>query len=256
MNKPILSPDTANPLQRIRVVLSHTFHPGNIGSTARAMKVMGLSQLYLVNPHEFPSDTANALASGAVDVLQQAVVTRSLAEALTGTVAQVALTSRRRELTVPLQTPRQIAPELLALARNGDVALVFGHETSGLSIDEVEQCNRLVTIAANPAYPSLNLAQAVQVLCYELRTSMENDVSWLQEPPRELASHDAIEGFYQHLEQTLYQLGFLKPARSNRVLPRLRRLFGRTGLEREELAILRGMVASAEKQLRRTGQVR
>ncbi|WP_084092004.1 RNA methyltransferase [Andreprevotia lacus] len=232
-------------LHNIRVVLSHTSHPGNIGSTARAMKTMGLSRLYLVNPKEFPSEVATSLASSANDVLENAVVVDSVEKALAGTTLQVAMTARRRELVQPLHTPRQLVPELLGEAQQGgEIALLFGAETSGLTIDEVQQCNRLVTIPTNPDYSSLNLAQAVQVLTYELRASLLDDVSYLEEK-RELADHDYVERFLVHLEETLIRINFLKPHAPKRLMPRLRRLFLRAQLEREEVDILRGVCRAA-----------
>ncbi|GHD70038.1 RNA methyltransferase [Jeongeupia chitinilytica] len=229
-------------LARFRVVLSHTSHPGNIGSAARAMKTMGLTRLYLVNPKEFPSEVAVSLASNAHDLLDNAVVVGSMAEALAGTTLQVAMTARRRELAQPLQTPRQLVPELIAEAQHGgEIALVFGTEMSGLTIDEVQLCNRRVTIPTNPDYSSLNLAQAVQVLCYELRASLLDDVSYLEEQ-RTLASHEYIELFYRHLEETLTTIGFLRPKAPKRLMPRLRRMYQRIGLEQEEVDILRGIL--------------
>ncbi|GAA5785077.1 RNA methyltransferase [Chitiniphilus shinanonensis] len=229
-------------LSAFRVVLSHTSHPGNIGSTARAMKTMGITRLYLVNPKEFPSPVATSLASSADDVLQSAIVVESLGEALAGTTVQVAMTARRRELVQPLGTPRQLAPELLAEARGGgEVALVFGTEMSGLTIEEVRQCNRLVTIPTNPDYSSLNLSQAVQVLTYELFSCLSDDVSHLEEHPK-YASHEHVELFLEHLESTLLTIGFLKPYAPKRLMPRLRRLFQRTRLEQEEVDILRGIL--------------
>jgi len=244
MNKPDICIPT-HCLDQFRVVLSHTSHPGNIGSTARAMKTMGFRHLYLVNPKEYPSTVATSMASNADDVLNGAIVVSSFEEALAGTSLQVAMTARRRELTQPLQTPRQLCPELIAHAKEGaQIALVFGTEMSGLTIDEVRQCNRMVTIPTNPDYSSLNLSQAVQVLCYELRATVLDDVSYLAEP-RKLASHEYIEMFFKHLEATLIQIGFLKPANPKRLMPRLRRLFQRTELDREEVDILRGILRAA-----------
>lgn len=245
MNKPDNRLSTEH-LDNFRVVLSHTSHPGNIGSTARAMKTMGFRHLYLVNPKEFPSDTARSLASNADDLLDQAIVVSSLEEALQGTTMQVAMTARRRELTLPLQTPRQLCPELLSHAsQGGKIALVFGTEMSGLTVDEARMCNRLVTIPTNPDYSSLNLSQAVQVLCYELRATALDDVSHLAEP-RNIASHEYIELFYKHLEETLINIGFLKPTHPKRLMPRLRRLFSRVDLDQEEVDILRGILRAAE----------
>lgn len=245
MNKPNNTLSTES-LDRFRVVLSHTSHPGNIGSTARAMKTMGFKHLYLVNPKEYPSDTARSLACNADDVLDGAIVVNSLEEALLGTSIQVAMTARRRELTQPLQTPRQMVSELLAQAKHGsDIALVFGTEMSGLTMDEVRMCNRLVTIPTNPDYSSLNLSQAVQVFCYELRATLLDDVSHLVEV-RNFASHEYVERFFKHLEEALITIGFLNPAHPKRLMPRLRRLFVRTGLEQEEVDILRGILRAAE----------
>lgn len=234
-------------LDHFRVVLSHTSHPGNIGSTARAMKNMGLKHLYLVNPKEFPSEVSTSLAAGADDILEQAIIVSSMEEALVGTTIQVAMTARRRELVLPLHTPRQLVPELLGEARHGaQIALVFGTEMSGLTIEEVRQCNRLVTIPTNPDYSSLNLSQAVQVLCYELRAAELDDVSYLEEK-REYAAHEQLELFYTHLEETLTDIGFLKPHAPKRLMPRMRRMFQRANLEKDEVDILRGVLRAAQE---------
>ncbi|QNM98381.1 RNA methyltransferase [Chitinimonas koreensis] len=233
------------PLDRIRVVLSHTSHPGNIGSVARAMKTMGLSRLYLVNPKRFPDPEATALASRADDILAAAVVVDSLDAALEGCTQTVATCPRVHELSVPRHTPRAIAPLLLERATAGEeVALLFGTEMSGLSNDEVRRCNRLVTIPTHPGYSSLNLAQAVQILAYELRCAIDDDIGHLEERP-ELAAHEDIERFYVHLESTLVGLRFLNPDNPKRLMPRLRRMFGRIQLEKLEVDILRGVLNAA-----------
>lgn len=235
-------------LDVFRVVLSHTSHPGNIGSTARAMKKnMGLRHLVLINPKEFPSEVATSLAAGADDVLANARVVSSMEEALLGTTLQVAMTARRRELVLPLQTPRQLVPELLHQAQQGaQIALVFGTEMSGLTIQEVAACNRLVTIPTNPDYSSLNLSQAVQVLCYEIRAAQLDDVSYLEEK-RELATHEQLELFYTHLEQTLTDIGFLKPHAPKRLMARMRRMYQRATLEKDEVDILRGVLRASQE---------
>ncbi|CUA86752.1 RNA methyltransferase, TrmH family, group 1 [Gulbenkiania indica] len=244
MNKPQV-PDF---LKNIRIVLARPSHPGNIGSAARAMKTMGLTRLYLVEPKTFPSDEANALASGAVDVLEHATVVPTLVEALAGVTVACALTSRRRELTTPLSTPRETAPELMARARDGEqVALVFGNETFGLSIEEVEQCNRLVTIPGNPDYFSLNLAMAVQVMTYELFSHAGVGVEHLR-AEAETATRDEVEGFCVHLDATLARVGYYERRNGERLMRRMRTLFNRAGLLREEVDILRGFL----KQVQRT----
>jgi tRNA/rRNA methyltransferase len=156
-------------LERIRVVLSHPSHPGNIGAAARAMKTMGLSRLYLVNPKSFPDPQAVAMATGADDVLAAATVCATLAEALAGTISATALTGRRRELATEPMWARDAAAVVVEEAGQGDVALVFGNETAGLSNAEVALCRHWALIPTSPEYRSLNLAQAVQILCYELR---------------------------------------------------------------------------------------
>jgi tRNA/rRNA methyltransferase len=252
-----MNPTTSSfSLDRIRVVLCRTSHPGNIGSAARAMKTMGLTRLYLVSPLCEPNDEAVALASGADDVLAAATRCASLDEALAGTVFTVALSARRRNIgPEPLQA-RQAALEIAARAGGeggGEVALVFGNETSGLSNEEAQRCDRLAAIPANPGYSSLNLAAAVQVFAYELRMAAFADA-----PPEvtlavpfssPTATRDEIEGFFSHLERVMVTTGFHDPAQPKRLLPKLRRLFGRTELEKDEVNILRGILSAVEQNL-------
>lgn len=236
-----------NKLDNIRIVLCHTSHPGNIGSAARAMKTMGLSRLCLVKPRKFPHAEAVAMASGATDVLENAQLFDTLEDALAGCALVIGLTARQRELSHAAISPRVAAAEALAIAADLDVALVFGGETSGLSNEELIRCQRLAHIPANPDYSSLNLASAVQVLAYELRVASE-DAPQAGGKRLQPATHDEIEGFYIHLEQTLIDIGFLDPALPKRLMLRLRRLFTRAGLQKEEVNILRGILKSiAEK---------
>ncbi|WP_341678980.1 RNA methyltransferase [Niveibacterium sp. SC-1] len=236
-------------LAQVRVVLSRPSHPGNIGAAARAMKTMGLSRLYLVEPKSFPHPEAEVRASGAVDVLESAVVCSDLAEALSGTVLAVALTSRRRELCAPPRWLPEAAEELLAYAEQGEVAVVFGNETFGLSNEEVALCQRAVTIPANPAYASLNLGSAVQVIAWELRRQcLVPRLEPLPQTIGDAATHDEIERLLAHFERAMIDSEFLDPANPRRLMPRLRRLFGRAGLEKEEVAILRGALASFERK--------
>jgi tRNA/rRNA methyltransferase len=237
-----------SPLERIRVVLSHPSHAGNIGAAARAMKTMGLSRLYLVNPKSFPNPHADAMATGATDILEKAVVCGSLAEALAGTISATALTSRRRDLATAPTWARQAAAELVAQTAQGEVALVFGNETAGLSNEEVSLCRNWALIPTSPGYKSLNLAQAVQILCYELRLAAVE----VGPPPAvteagEPASHEEVEALIAHLERAAVGSGFLDPAKPKRLIPRMRRMFSRAGLEKEEVNILRGMLSSFEK---------
>ncbi len=231
-----------SPLPNVRIVLVETSHPGNLGATARAMKVMGLSDLALVNPKCAIDDEARARASGAVDVLEAARVFDALADALADTVLSAACTARRRDLPHPAYTPRQAAPEILKLARSGAVAIVFGSETFGLSNEQLMQCRWLVNIPSNPGYASLNLGAAVQVLAYELRSTAEDAV--LPLPEFELAPHAAQEALLVEMEKALVEVGFHDPAHPKRLMPRLRRFFAKAGLEKEEVAIWRGIVAA------------
>lgn len=241
-----------NALNNIRVVLSHTSHPGNIGAAARAMKTMGLERLYLVNPKTFPDQVADARAAGASDVLENARVCATLDEALAGTVLAVAVTARRRDLSHEMLPAHQAASRMLELALQGEVALLFGTEMSGLSNAELDKCQLLATIPANPEFTSLNLASAVQILAYELRMALLNLASLGEaETPAaktfDAASFEDVEWFYQHLERTMIATGFLDPACPGRLMQRLRRLFARARPEKEEVNILRGILTSVEK---------
>lgn len=240
-------------LDKIRIVLSHTSHPGNIGAAARAMKTMGLSRLTLVNPKRYPDNEAIARAAGAEDILVHARVCDSLDAALADTVLAVAVSARHRNLGPAPMQARAAAPEILAQAASGEVALVFGNETAGLSNDEVQRCQRTVFIPANPDYTSLNLGSAVQLLSYELRLAAFDGC-----PPvvtkavpfaSPLATNDDVERFYAHLERIMVVTEFLDPQQPKRLLPKLRRLFGRAELERDEINILRGILDAVERKI-------
>jgi len=233
-------------LERVRVVLSRTSHPGNIGAAARAMKTMGLSHLVLVSPQAFPDPVATARAAGADDILANARVVGSLAEALEGTVFAAAMTARRREMAVPMKWAREAAVDLVERAGHGDVALVFGNETMGLSNEDVALCHMPVKVPVSETYSSLNLGAAVQILCYELRM-VALDPGQAPGLEFEPATHEQIEGFYGHLDRAITASGFFNPVNSKRLWPRLRRMFGRIRLEKDEVNILRGMLTAFEK---------
>jgi tRNA/rRNA methyltransferase len=232
-------------MQRVRVVLVNTSHPGNIGSAARAMMTMGLANLYLVQPRRFPDPEATALAAGAQQVLNAAKCCSSLDEALQGTIAAFGLSARRRDLSHRALAVREGAVDAWGQTGSGDVALVFGNEMSGLSNDELIRCSALVHIPTDPGFSSLNLAQAVQVMAYELRMAAGGgETPSARTDP--LASHEAIEQFYTHLQRILELTEFLDPHKPRRLMERLRRLFGRVRLEQEEINILRGILTSFE----------
>jgi tRNA/rRNA methyltransferase len=230
-----------NILSGVRVVMSHTTHPGNIGAAARAMKTMGLSQLYLINPRHFPDPQATAMAAGADDILEQATVCGSIDEALSGVVFTVAMTARMRDISIEVKTPREAMPELLRHAGNGPVALLFGTEMSGLTNEEMGKAQVLVNIPANPAYSSLNIAAAVQVMAYELSVSAQLHKPDVEVMP--LATHEQLEGLYDHMERTLLEIGFFSTQNPGRMMQRLRRLYARARLEQEEINILRGILS-------------
>ncbi|WP_409306533.1 tRNA (cytosine(32)/uridine(32)-2'-O)-methyltransferase TrmJ [Pectobacterium sp. B1J-3] len=236
-------------LHNIRIVLVETSHTGNMGSVARAMKTMGLSQLYLVNPLVKPDSQAIALAAGASDVIGHATLVTSLDQALEGCSLVVGTSARSRTLPWPMLEPRECGVRAVQEAEHAPVALVFGRERVGLTNDELQKCHYHVAIPANPEYSSLNLAMAVQILAYEVRVA---HLDYLQsgkdihgETPYPLV--DDLERFYQHLEQTLQETGFIRQAHQGQVMNKLRRLFTRARPESQELNILRGILSSIQK---------
>ena len=233
--------NTNNPLSNIRIVLDHTSHPGNIGSAARAMKTMGLNRLYLVEPQRFPDAEADALACDARDVLEQAQVHATLDDALAGSVIAAGLTARRRDLQHPCLDVREAARRLVEIAATQEVALLFGNEAHGLSNAELTRCQYMISIPTDSAYTSLNVASAVQIMAYELRMATLTAITTAIDTPT-LAPLEDIEFFYQRLEQTLTRIQFLDPDHPKRLMPRIRRMFARTQLEKEEFSILMGIL--------------
>lgn len=244
-------------LENIRVVLVGTSHPGNIGGAARAMKNMGLSQLVLVDPQDFPSDEAVARASGATDVLQAAQVVGTLEEALVGCRLVLGTSARDRHIPWPMLEPRECGVTACEQARQvAQVALVFGREYAGLTNEELQRCHYHVHIPSDPTFSSLNLAAAVQVLAYEVR------MAWLASEGQPLAqvsvadegdepvTADELESFYRHLEQALVEIGFLDPLRPRHLMSRLRRLYGRSSVSKLEMNILRGILTETIKAAR------
>jgi tRNA/rRNA methyltransferase len=231
------------PLSRIRIVLVDPSHPGNIGAAARALKTMGLARLVLVRPRAFPHPEARSLATGALDVLDAAQVSATLDEALAGTALSVAMSARSRDLSHPGRDARAAAGEIVRVAGDGEVAIVFGNETAGLANEDVLKCGMLAHIPTGAQYSSLNLAQAVQVMAYEVRMAAAAPAVPRGRAPG-YASHEELESFYAHLEASIVASGFLDPENPRRLMERLRRLFARARLESEEVNILRGLLSA------------
>jgi TrmH family RNA methyltransferase len=242
-------------LAAVRVVLINTTHPGNIGAAARAMKVMGLSSLHLVTPKVFPNAEATAMASGADDLLQTAVVHNSLDSALAGCSLVLGTSARLRSLPMPMLDARRAAEQAVQEAAGHEVAILFGRERYGLVNEEMQRCQYLVNIPSNPAYSSLNLAQAVQIIGYELRVAAMGGAG-LSVPPLDWEPVDdrQMEGFFQHLEQTLLDIRFLNPAQPKKLMMRLRRLYNRARPDQNEINILRGILKASQEQSGKDGE--
>ncbi|MCH8944593.1 MAG: RNA methyltransferase [Proteobacteria bacterium] len=231
----------------IRIVLVGTTHPGNIGAVARAMKNMGLDELALVKPKHFPHKDATARASGAVGVLKNALVVASLREALTDCVYVAGASARPRTIEWPSMGPRECAQRLQLENEVGSVAAVFGPEKSGLHNDDLDLCHTLLTIPTDPDFSSLNLAMAVQVLCYELRVAGTVDAGPVVESEASPATAAEMEHFYTHLEQVMTDIKFLDTDNPRYLMRRLRRLFNRARPDKNEVNILRGLLTAVDR---------
>ena len=242
-------------LDNIRIVLVEPSHPGNIGGVARAMKNMGILDLVLVAPKRYPSEEAQARASGAGDVLASAKVVDTLEEALEGCNYVCGTTTRDRSIDWPTMDPRQFAGRVLDQHGTSEIAVIFGRESGGLTNAELDRCHVRVAIPANADYPSLNLVSAVQVICYELLYSSLN----LQIPEVETArpfedqpvSAEDMERFYEHLEKVLVDIDFLNPAHPKKLMRRLKRLFNRASPLTNEMNILRGILTAVQSTIQR-----
>ncbi|MGK2946428.1 MAG: tRNA (cytosine(32)/uridine(32)-2'-O)-methyltransferase TrmJ [Candidatus Malihini olakiniferum] len=236
-------------LENIRIVLVDTSHTGNMGSTARAMKTMGLKNFYLVNPLIKPDSKAIALAAGAGDIIGNATLVDTLDEALFGCNLVVGTSARSRSLPWPMIEPRECGVRSAREAQCAPVALVFGNERRGLTNDELQKCHYHVCIPTNQEYSSLNLAMAVQLIAYEVRIAyidlLAQAAPEIKEEPYPLV--DDLERFYTHLEEMLHYTGFIRKAHQGQVMRKLRRLFTRARPKEQELAILRGILSSIQK---------
>ncbi len=247
-------------LDSIRIVLVNTSHTGNMGSAARAMKTMGLKHLYLVDPVQQPDGKSNALAAGATDVLAQAKIVTNLQEAVADCGLVVGTSARSRTLSWPMLDSRECGAKLIEESKNFPVALVFGRESSGLTNEELQQCHFHVCIDANPEYSSLNLAAAVQTLCYEIRMhalalerapyqelEAQQRLEKSIEPLKDYPLNRELENFYHHFESTFSETGFIRQKHPGVIMSKVKRMFNRARLESQELAILRGMLSSVDK---------
>lgn len=252
----------------IRIILVNTSHPGNIGATARAMKNMGQHHLYLVDPKEFPSGVATGRAVGAVDILENAVVTSTLEEAIVDCGLVIGASARARRIPWPLLSPPQCAEKVADDHGKNQVALVFGREDSGLSNGELQLCHYHVNIPADEDFSSLNLAAAVMVISYEVRMALlrregvqpaaiQHDVAAAKEAAEDVvvqgldwdvprATGQQMESFYSHIEQVMIDLNFHDPENPRLLMMRMRRLFGRIRPDQMEVSILRGLLSHVD----------
>lgn len=255
--------------ENIRVVMVHTSHPGNIGAAARALKTMGFSRLVLVSPQDYPSQKATWRAAGAADVLEEALVVETLAEAVSDCSLVIGASARQRRIPWPVMGARQGGEVIAKQASTGQVAVVFGREDRGLTNEELQQCNYHIEIPANEEYGVLNVASAIQVICYEIRMGLleacllqedSQDVGEQKAPnfrmpidpvrwDERLATSNEMEHFFTHLETTLTQLDFHEPDNPRQLLTRLRRLFVRSRLDHLEINILRGIMTAVQKKM-------
>lgn len=243
---------SANLFPGVKVILVETSHPGNIGAAARAMKNMGLTELVLVNPLDFPNMQAVFRSASAGDVVRDAQVVGSVEEAIADCQLVIGTSARERRIPWPLLTPRECGEKVVsAYGREQKVGLLFGRESRGLKNEELQQCQFHVNIPTGEAYSSLNLAMAVQVICYEVlqaKLAASNDAgSSEQEWDLPFADSAAVEYFYDHLETTLIQVGFHDPDNPRQLMTRLRRLFNRVRIDSMEINILRGFLTAINR---------
>ncbi len=235
-------------LSNIKIILVETSHPGNIGATARAMKTMGLQDLTLVNPKKFPHVEASARAVGAADILDNAQIVDSLDRALSDASLIIGTSARLRRLTVELLNPANCAQLISSYPSSTPVAIVFGREDNGLTNDELNRCHYHLHIPTSPEYTSLNLAAAVQIVCYELRMAQLNKTEAIEPAITEpLATDHEIQLFYDRLEKTLIKIDFLDPEVPRKLMPRFKRMYNRIRLEKTELDLLMGLLKNINK---------
>ncbi len=237
-------------LDRIRIVMVNTSHPGNIGSAARAMKTMGLSQLYLVDPYKYPHPKADEMASNAINVLANAKVVATVEEAIADCSLVIGTSARSRKIPWPLIAPRELAEKASRESQHHQVAILFGREDSGLTNEELQLCHFHVQIPANPEYSSLNIASAIQVIAYELRVASLTEAE-TQEWDCRVATAEEMERLFEHLQAVLVEIDFLKESAPRQLMARLRRLYLRARPDVMEMNILRGMLTAIQDGLKK-----
>lgn len=253
-------------LNRLRVVMINTSDSGNIGAAARAMKTMGVDDLVLVAPKEFPTAKATARASGAADLLHRARVVDTLEDAIADCQLVFGTSARMRTIPWPLMTPREAARTVMNELEGADIAIVFGREDAGLNNEELRRCHFHICIPGNDAYSVLNVAAAVQVICYEMRmTALETVKNAETADPKQseitmplefrdwdepLVSSEDMERFMVHFEETLLDIGFFDPNNPKQLMTRARRLFMRTRMDRLEMNLMRGVLSTVQKKVR------
>lgn len=233
----------------IKIILSHPSHPGNIGSVARAMKNMQFSELVLINPRSFPDKQAEAFASGALDILEQAQVVNSFEAAIADCQVVFATSARNRKLAWPMQPLRECAQDIAQNYSDLKVGIVFGTEQSGLSNEELQLCHYHLYIPSNPEYSSLNLAQAVQLVCYECRMAMGEVPNLVTSKPEIVANMQEFDGFFHEFQGLLHNLDFLPLGQSSTLIARIRRIFYRSKMYKTEIDIMRGIIKQINKKL-------
>lgn len=245
-------------LDRLRIVMINTSDSGNIGAAARAMKTMGLRQLVLVQPDEFPTAKATARASAAADLLHNARVVQTLDEAIGDCQLVFGTSARLRTIPWPLIDPRQGASRVMNEPEGADIAILFGREDAGLTNEELRRCHFHICIPANEEYPVLNIGAAIQVICYEMRMAalerqaspVAPDQSGMQQWDEPLVSSEDMERFLRHFEETLLDIDFFDPNNPKQLLTRVRRLFLRTRMDRLEMNLLRGVLSTVQKRVK------
>jgi tRNA (cytidine32/uridine32-2'-O)-methyltransferase len=235
-------------LSNIKIVLVGTTHPGNIGAVARAMKNMSMNNLWLVSPKLFPSAEATSRASGADDILYRAQVCSELSEAIADCDLVMGASARCRTISWPEITPRECAEKIIVQESGRRVAIVFGRENSGLTNPELDLCHLLLRIPCNQNYSSLNLAAAVQIVCYELFVArdIKEEVDIGDKGAEPLATAAQMESFYSHLAAALVDIDFMHADKSKTIMRRLRRIYNRTHLDTKEVDILRGILTMSQ----------